>query len=367
MEKVKVGVIGCGAISGAYLKQCAQFEILDLVACSDLVLEKAQARAKEFNVPIACAPEELLANEEIELVVNLTVPQAHFEVSQRALLAGKSVWSEKPLALERAYGRQLVELAEEKGVLLGCAPDTFLGGGHQLARKLVDEGAIGQPVAAVAFMMCPGHESWHPNPAFYYKPGGGPMFDMGPYYLTDLVQLLGPARRATGSTSMVRSERLITSEPLKGTRIKVEVPTHVAGLIDFANGAISTIITSFDVHAASLPFIELYGTEGSLSVPDPNGPGGVVKLFKPGKGWREVPQTFGLTNLARSTGVADMAYALREGRKPRANGELALHVLDLMQAFHEASREGKHIDLVTTCERPEPLPEKLKPGTLEAL
>ena len=356
MQRVKVGIVGCGTISRVYLRNARTFEILDVVAVADLVPERARARAEEFGVPRACTTEELLADPEIDLVVNLTIPKAHAEVALAALEAGKHVYNEKPLAIRREDGRQLVETARARGLLVGCAPDTFLGGGLQTCRRLIDEGAIGEPVAATAFMMSHGHESWHPDPAFYYQAGGGPMFDMGPYYLTALVTLIGPVRRVTGSARITFPERTITSQPKYGQKIQVEVPTHVAGIMDFASGAIGSIITSFDVWAAQLPWIEIYGTEGTLSVPDPNTFGGPVRLRKAGeKEWVEVPLTHGYTTNMRGLGVADMAEAIRSGRPHRANGDLAYHVLDIMEAFHDASREGRHVELASTCARPEPL------------
>jgi predicted dehydrogenase len=366
MEPTKIGIIGCGNISGIYCEAGKVFDILDIVACADLIPERAQAKAAEYNVPKACSVEELLADPEIEIVVNLTIPKAHAEVGLAALQAGKPVHNEKPLAITREDGARLLKLAGERGLRVGCAPDTFLGGGLQTCRKLIDDGWIGEPVAATAFMLCHGHESWHPDPDFYYQPGGGPMFDMGPYYLTALVHLMGPVHRVTGSTRVTFPERLITSQPKYGTRIKVNVPTHVAGVMDFANGAVGTLVTSFDVWAAQVPHIEIYGTEGSLSVPDPNIFGGPVFVRRAdASDWSEVPLTHGYTENSRGIGVADMAYALRSGRPHRANGDMAYHVLDIMHAFHDASREGKHVELSSTCTRPAPLPLGLREGTLD--
>ena len=230
---------------------------------------------------------------------------------------------------------------------------------------LIDDGWIGAPVAATAFMLCHGHEGWHPDPEFYYEVGGGPMFDMGPYYLT--VALLGPVRRVTGSATISFPERVITSQPKSGKRVKVETPTHLAGVLDFKAGAVATIVTSFDVWAADVPRIEIYGTEGSLSVPDPNGFGGPVKVRRAGAAeWSDVPLTHGYAENSRGIGVADMANALRSGRPHRASGELAYHILDIMHAVHDASAEGRHIELKSTCERPAPLPLGLRPGTLDA-
>jgi len=367
MAPMKVGVVGCGNISGIYLKRCSAFEILKVAACADIDLGRAKAKAAEYGVPKAYTTEELLADRDIDIVLNLTIPRVHFAVAMAALKAGKSVYNEKPLALMRQEGKKLLAVARRKGLRVGGAPDTFLGGGLQTCRKLIDDGRIGAPIAATAFMMCHGHESWHPDPEFYYKVGGGPMFDMGPYYLTALVALIGPVRRVTGSTRITFPERTITSQPKAGTKVKVDVPTHVVGVLDFANGAIGNIITTFDVWAAELPRIEIYGTEGSLSVPDPNGFGGPVRLRRAGeKEWTEVPLTHGYAENSRGIGVADMAYGLRTGRPHRAGGALAYHVLDIMHAIHDASDKGKHIEPKSTCDRPAPLPTGLREGTLDA-
>jgi predicted dehydrogenase len=364
---MKVGVVGCGNISGIYLKRCSAFEILKVAACADIDLGRAKAKAAEYGVPKAYTTEELLADRDIDIVLNLTIPRAHFAVAMAALKAGKSVYNEKPLALMRQEGKKLLAVARRKGLRVGGAPDTFLGGGLQTCRKLIDDGRIGEPIGATAFMMCHGHESWHPDPEFYYKVGGGPMFDMGPYYLTALVALIGPVRRVTGSTRITFPERTITSQPKAGTQVKVDVPTHVVGVLDFANGAIGNIITTFDVWAAELPRIEIYGTEGSLSVPDPNGFGGPVRVRRMGeKEWTEVPLTHGYAENSRGIGVADMAYGLRTGRSHRAGGELAYHVLDIMHAIHDASDKGKHIEPESTCDRPAPLPTGLREGMLDA-
>ena len=365
-DKVRVGVVGCGNISATYLRVGPTFEALEFVACADLDQARAQARAAEFGIPTAYSVAELLDDPHVDLVLNLTTPQAHASVGSAALQAGKHLYNEKPLAIGRDEGRQLVELARERGLRLGAAPDTFMGAGIQTARRLIDDGAIGVPVAATAFMTGRGHESWHPDPAFYYQLGGGPMFDMGPYYLTALIALLGPVRRVTGSARASFAERTITSQPKAGQRITVEVPTHVAGLLDFASGAIGTIVTSFDIWAANLPRIEIYGSDGTLSVPDPNTFGGPVRLFRGSERvWNDVPLTQSYADNSRSLGVADMAVALRTGRPHRASGDLAFHVLDIMHALHEASEQGRHIELASGCERPAALPPGLPPGQLD--
>jgi predicted dehydrogenase len=364
-EKTNIGIVGCGTISGAYLKISKDWPILNVVACADIDLARAQARAEEFDVPRACSVDELLADEQIDIVVNLTIPAAHYEVSARALEAGKSAYNEKPLSVSREDGKRLVDLAEARGGLLGGAPDTFLGGGIQTCRKLIDDGWIGEPVAASAYMMGRGHESWHPDPAFYYKAGGGPMFDMGPYYLTALVFLLGPVQRVTAMTRITFPERTITSQPKYGEKITVDVPTHVAGTMQFASGAIGTITTSFDVWGGRLPFIEIYGTEGSMSVPNPNTFGGPVHVKLGRKDWAEIPLTHANEENSRSIGVADMAYALRSGRPHRANGDLTFHVLDLMHAFHDAQQTGAFVELGSSCAQPAMVPTGLAPGLLD--
>jgi predicted dehydrogenase len=362
----KVGVIGCGNISGIYFRKGQELQTLDIVACADLIMERAKSSAKEYNLAKACTPEELLADPSIEIVLNLTIPKAHAEVALAAIESGKSVYNEKPLAVTREDGKRILDSASERGVLVGCAPDTFLGAGIQTCRKLIDDGWIGKPIAATAFMTCHGHESWHPDPEFYYRAGGGPMLDMGPYYLTAMINLMGPVRRVTGSTQLTFPTRTITSEPKYGTVIKVDVPTHVVGVLDFAEGAVGTIITSFDVWAADLPRIEVYGTEGSLSVPDPNTFGGEVKVFRHNtKQWDTISHTHGYPENSRGLGVADMAAALHSGRPHRASGQMAYHVLDVMHAIHDASRMGKHIELNSTCARPAAMPMNLLPGAID--
>jgi predicted dehydrogenase len=364
--KVKIGLIGVGNISPAYIKGTRAFDILDLVAVSDIDVERAKARAKEFDIPKAYTVDELLADPEVEIVVNLTVPQSHAEVNGKIINAGKSAYAEKPFGLSRAEGKPVLDAAAAKKLLVGCAPDTFLGGGIQTCRKLIDEGAIGVPVAAVAYMVGHGPESWHPNPTFYYARGGGPMFDMGPYYLTALINLLGPVKRVTASARASFPERTATSKDLYGLKIPVEIPTHVAGVMDFESGAIGNLIMSFDVWSHTLPRIEIYGSEGSLSVPDPNTFGGPVKIRKSSdKDWQDVTLTHGYTDNMRGIGVADMAYALRSGRANRASGALAYHVLDLMQSFHDASESGKHINIESTVAKPAALPVGLEHGKLD--
>jgi predicted dehydrogenase len=345
MQKVGFGVIGCGVISTAYLKAAQRFGNLELRAVADMRSAAAEKQAAAFGVP-AMRVDQLLKRDDVEIVVNLTVPLAHTDVSLAILNAGKHVHSEKPLGVSVAEARKVMDLAETKGLRVGCAPDTFLGGGHQTARKAIDDGAIGRPVAGTAFFMCPGHERWHPAPGFYYLRGGGPMLDMGPYYITNLIQLLGPIASVMGSAAQPRLERLVTSEPLNGTLIPVEVATHVAGLLEFASGAVVSIVMSFDVPRHNHAPIEIYGTEGSILVPDPNKFGGEVAVF-------------------RSIGVADLAASITSGRAHRASGALALHALEAMEAFQISADEGRRVKLETTVERPTMMTPGLPTGAMD--
>jgi len=362
---VGVGVIGCGNISTAYLTAARTFPILDIVALADARPEAARARAAEFGLR-AVSVEDLLADPDVEIVLNLTVPRAHVEVDLAALAAGKHVYSEKPLGVSLAEGRRLAAAAGAKGLRLGCAPDTFLGGAHQAARALIDDGAIGRPVGGSAFFMCPGHERWHPDPGFYYLAGGGPMLDMGPYYITDLVNLLGPVEQVIGVATRTRAERTIASEPLRGTRIPVEVATHVTGVLRFAGGAAVSVTLSFDVVGHKHVPLEIYGESGSLIVPDPNGFGGAVEIAEVDATWREVPdrRPYADANY-RSLGLADMAQAIRSGRPHRASGALALHALEVMEAFQASSDSGRAIDVASRPERPAPMPASLARGELD--
>lgn len=361
MERVGIGIIGCGTISPAYLKAARRFANLDLRALADIDPGAAAARGAEFGIP-AVTIETLLADPAIEIVVNLTIPKAHVEVGHACLGAGKHVHSEKPLGIATAEARGLLAAAAERGLRVGCAPDTFLGGAHQTCRSLIDEGAIGRPVGGSAFFLCPGHERWHPNPGFYYLPGGGPMLDMGPYYITDLVNLLGPVAEVSGMSSRPRDERTVGTGPLQGRSIPVEVPTHVAGTLRFVSGAVVSLAMSFDVPKHRHVPIEIYGTEASLIVPDPNYFGGRIEMAPAGGEWRavETRHPFADDNY-RSIGVADMAQAIRSGQPHRASGELAFHVLEVMEAFGRSSDEGRTIAVASRPERPAPLP----PGLLD--
>ena len=359
-----LGIIGCGTISQAYVDATKTFPILDIVACADAQPEVARKAAERWGVE-ALSVEDLLARDDIDIVLNLTIPQAHAAVTLQALEAGKHVHLEKPFALNRAEGQQVLEKSEALGLRVSCAPDTFLGAGIQTCRKLLDDGAIGKVVAGTAFMMIPGHESWHPNPGFYYAKGGGPVFDMGPYYLTALVNLLGPVRQVSAVTATTYKTRTITSEPRKGKTISVEVPTHVSGTLVFHSGAIITLVMSFDVHKHSSHPIELHGETGSMQVPDPNTFGGPVKLaLSKGDAWKEQSLVNSYTENMRGIGAADLAHALSVNRVHRCSSELAFHVLDVMQALHETSDQRTHLTLESSCERPAALPLEVTDGDL---
>ena len=355
MKNVKVGLIGCGKISGAYMSRLTEsFDHVELAACSDLIEDRARAQGAEYGVP-AMSTDEMLNREELEIIINLTIPQAHAQVNSMALNTGHHVYVEKPFAVTREDGQKVTALSEKLGLRAGGAPDTFLGGGIQSCIKLVDDGYIGDPVGFSAFMMSHGHEHWHPDPEFYYKDGGGPLFDMGPYYLTALIAILGPVTRVSAETSRAFANRTIGSEPKAGSVIRVDVPTHYLGLLEFACGAIGCLITSFDVWASKLPFIELYGTEGTLMVPNPNTFAGPVEGQRQREEWKDLPLTHGYTEKYRGIGVADMALAIRENRPHRAGGDLVNHVLDIMHCFHESASKKTSVQVQSTCRRPESL------------
>jgi predicted dehydrogenase len=308
----------------------------------------------------------MLADDSIDAVVNLTPPNAHASLSRMCLEAGKPVFSEKPLGIDFAEGRTLVELATEKGLRLGCAPDTFLGAGLQAARSAIDRGIIGEPIAANGFMLGFGPEWWHPNPESFYGPGAGPLFDMGPYYLTTLVHLLGPARSISGSAKIGISERVMHAKGRVGDVVQATTPTHVSSMIDFVSGASATLVTSFDVKATRFRNIEIYGTDGTLSLPDPNTFGGPLKVRSIlADDWREIPLPTPNIPQQRGIGLADMLSATTANRPHRASAELALHVLELMSSTLRSSDEGRRIDLTTTCERPAPMRFNLPANTFD--
>ena len=370
-EPVGVGVIGCGNISKAYLDGLARFPVLRTVACADRDPEAARAAAARHGIR-AMGVDELLAEPAIEIVVNLTVPLAHAEVSRRVIAAGRHLYSEKPLAVEAADGRAIVAEAEAAGLTVGCAPDTFLGASHQAARALVDDGAIGRVLSGACCVMSRGPEGWHPNPDFFYRRGAGPLLDIGPYYVTAIVNLLGAVRRVRAVATRGET-RTIGSGPRAGERLPVEVPTTVHGILEMETGAVVTLATSWDVWAHAREPIEVHGEAGSMLVPDPNFFAGTLRVAERDGPWREIDHgahDFGALNFTdskgvrranyRALGVADMARALREGRRPRASGALAAHALDVMEALHVAAERDEAVAIGSRVERPAPL----RPGEI---
>lgn len=364
MEPVVVGLIGCGNISAAYLRAAPLFPQLRIKLVADADPSRAEARAAEFGGS-AASVEALLADPQVSVVLNLTTPQAHVPVGLAAIAAGKHVHCEKPLAVGTAEARTLLDAAAKAGLRVGCAPDTFLGGAHQTARKLIDDGAIGQVLSGTAYMMNHGHEHWHPDPGFYYLQGGGPLFDMGPYYLTNLVNLLGPVASVVASAATGFAQRTVSSKPREGTLLPVETPTHLTGILTFASGAVVTLTTSFDVWKHRHGPTELYGERGSLVVADPNRFGGTVSLAEGRADWADVPLShgFGHGNY-RIIGLADMASAILADRPHRCSGELAYHVLEVMEGFLRSGEQRRVVDIHSRCERPQALPARDELGQL---
>ncbi|HEV2127290.1 MAG TPA: Gfo/Idh/MocA family oxidoreductase [Thermomicrobiales bacterium] len=358
---VGIGIIGAGVISEIYLKNTTGvFDNIRAIAVADLVAERAQVRAKEFGID-ALTVDELITHPDVEIVVNLTIPAAHHGVAKQVIEAGKSVYNEKPLAINRDDARELVAIAKAKGVLIGGAPDTFLGGGLQTARKALEDGRIGTPVAATAHFLGRGMEMWHPDPHFFFQPGAGPLFDVGPYYLTALTSMLGPVAAVTGFARASFPERTVTAEgPKTGETIPVNTPTHIAGSLQFESGVIGSLIASFDVWETDerRTILTIYGSQGTLHLPDPNRFGGPVTLVREQTRETEaLPLTHGYTENSRGIGVSDMARALRGDTEPaRASGEMAAHVVDIMQSVLEAAESYSTVNLSTTMTRPAPLP-----------
>ena len=369
MAPLGVGIIGCGTISAIYMQNMGRFPGLRLTACADLREDAAHAAAARHGVS-ARGIDALLASTDIDIVVNLTVPAAHFAVSAAALAADKHVFSEKPLCAESEQGRMLVTQAGRRGLKLGCAPDTFLGAGGRLAREIIDSGAIGKVLSGSCFLMSHGMEHWHPDPEFYFKPGGGPILDMAPYYLAALINLIGPVASVKARASTGFPERIVAAAgPRKGHAIKVETPTTVMALVRFVSGADIMFTMSWDVWKHGHPPIELYGTEGSLRVPDPNFFGGVVEYTERGGDWISVDSSerpFGRPNWRspawaatmpdranyRCLGVAELAGAVSGGAPHRSSGALASHVLDAMHAILRSGQHGGEVEIESRVERP---------------
>lgn len=364
-----VGIMGCGNISAAYLRLAPLFKGLEVRAVADILPEAAKKRAEEYGVK-AQTPDELLKNSEIDVVVNLTIPSTHYQVTMDALSAGKHAYSEKPFVLTLEEGKSVRNAAAERKLAVGSAPDTFLGGAHQQVRQIIDSGKLGKIMSGTTHVMSRGMEHWHPNPDFFFQVGAGPVLDIGPYYVTDLIQLLGPVRRVTAFTGMARAEREVTTpnSPFKGTKIKVGTPTTIHGVLEFHSGAIVTIGASWDVASHGHHNIELYGTEGTVYVPDPNFFGGDIVVTDIAgtktkvEGWnhpfgvvnQENPGQPGRANY-RTAGLADMMQAVETGRAARCGLDVALHAVDVMTSLLKAGESGQVLTLTTTCERPAPL------------
>ena len=352
---MNIGIIGCGNISKTYLTNAALFPSVKVTAVADIRRDAAEARGAEFGVP-ARSVAELLADPSIGAVVNLTIPAAHVEVGMQILEAGKHAYLEKPLAVDLASGRRLLEYAASRGLRVGCAPDTFMGAGQQTARHLLDAGAIGEPLSGSVFMMFGGPEGWHPNPSFFYQPGGGPMLDRGPYYMATLVNLFGPVKSIMGSCSRGYAERTCGAEAIRGQRISVEISTHVTGVLTFHSGPVITVAFSFDVKDHTHRHIEIYGTKGSMSVPDPNMFGGDVLVKVGGTEWVVQPHTHPYAENSRMIGLVDLLEGAATGRTGRCDGGLAYHALEIMLAFEQSHCEGRRIDLESRPERPAAMP-----------
>jgi predicted dehydrogenase len=358
---LRLGIIGVGKISEQYFESLSRLPGLELVAVADLDVARAAAVAAEHGVE-SMSVDALLADARVEAILNLTIPAAHVDIDRRALEAGKHVYAEKPLGLAPADAIDLLRLATERGLRLGSAPDTVLGTGIQTARATLDAGVIGTPVAAAATWVAAGHERWHPAPDFYYQPGAGPLFDMGPYYVSTLVTLLGPVATVVGLTSRSERERVIATGPRAGSAIDVDVDTHVIALLEHESGATSTVTMSFEVWASRMAGIEIYGTAGALAAPDPNRFSDPVEVFTESTGeWRTVPTSAGYADAGRGYGLADMAHAIATDRPHRASAELAFHVLEIMDAILRAGRDHSAITISSTTVRPEPVPNGATP------
>lgn len=367
-KPMKIGILGCGHISNTYFENAAKLDDIEVIACADISEAAAKEKAEKFNIP-AVSVDELLKHPDIEMIVNLTIPAAHADLAVRTLENGKHSYGEKPLAITLADGKRILETAKKKNLRVGSAPDTFLGGGLQTCRKMIDDGWIGRPLSGTAIMMGYGPERfYHPRPAFFFQQGGGPLLDVGVYYVTSLVHLLGPVKKVCAVTTKGYETRIAGPQAVvKYERIPVEVPTHYAGVLEFCNGAVISLIASFDVWKHGHHPIELYGTEGSMQVPDPNMFGGPVMVQRERGNWQECPLAFGYAENFRALGAADMANAIRNNRPARCSGELAYHVLDVMLALETASDGAKHVEIQSTCEQPAPLPLGLREGRVEPL
>ena len=374
MKKVKAAIVGCGMISGAYFNGAKKFPAIEVAACCDNFPERAKAKAEEFGC-VAKTSQEIYADPQIELIINLSPPKMHSQINLEALNAGKHVYTEKPFGVDSEDAGKVITLARQKGLRVGSAPDTFLGAGHQTCRKLLDDGWIGTPISATAIVMGRGPEKWGQAP-FFYDHGAGPMLDLGPYYITALVNLFGPAKSVVAMTKKGSEYRTFAGEVAEQyqsqykpyDRYPVNVTTHLTGVVEFHNGVYATVIASFEAFGHNHPPIEVYGDGGTMYCPDPNTFGGPVKILRKGNsdGWVNAPLSHIYADNSRSLGAADMAVGIRNNRQHRCNGDLACHVLEIMLAFDKASQAGKRIELETTCERPAAMPVGLDNGEIPA-
>lgn len=357
---VGVAVVGAGNISKQYLDNLTAFPDVKVLVVADLFEEAAKARAAEYGIPKWGGVDAALSHPDVEIIVNLTIPAAHVEVATAAVKAGKHVWTEKPFSLDRESGIGLLKTADAAGIRLGCAPDTFLGAGLQTARRIIERGDIGIPLTAMTTFQTPGPESWHPSPEFLFQRGAGPLFDMGPYYLTTLIQTFGSIRKVAAVGSKAKDVRVIGAGPKAGQEFTVEVPTHVSAMAQFESGASSHSVFSFESPRQRMGFVEISGTEATLSLPDPNNFDGDVKLWRAGEeDWSSIPAT-GPAN-GRGMGVLDMARSLRAGVPHRATGNLAYHVLDSMVSITESMESGTFVDVASTAPVSPALPEDWSP------
>jgi predicted dehydrogenase len=365
LKPINIGIIGCGNISGIYLKNLPTFRDLNVLAVADLDLDRAKAKAQEYNIAHALSPEDLLKRDDIDAVLNITIPAAHADVAMQVLESGKHVYNEKPLAVELKDAKAMLGLAKSKNLRVGCAPDTFLGAGLQTSRELLDKGSIGQAIHISGFMAYTGPDKWHPDPDFFFKHGAGPLFDMGPYYLTTFVMLLGSVKRVLASAKTTFGEREVGKGPKAGQKIKVETPTHIVSVLEFESGALGNLTTSFDMVPGTSPNIEVYGTQGAITVPDPNTFGGLAESkavrWRNDKGewgfsgWYDEQLARPYDENSRGLGLADMLYAAQENRAHRASGDLAYHVLEIMHRILESAKEERYVAVESRVVRPEPL------------
>ena len=381
-KSLRVGLIGTGRISDIYLQTISKFSNVDIVACGSLNLEESRSKAETYDIPTVATPDAIIADPNIDAILNLTIPSAHASVSLAALEAGKHVYSEKPLVTDLADGRTVLDLAAKRGLIVGNAPDTWLGGRWQTVRRLLDRDAIGKPTSCAAFVGTHGTERHHPNPDFYYQAGGGPMLDLGPYYLSAMVFFLGPIARVAGMSNRAFERRMIENGPRNGAWMDVETDTHVQGMVEFASGAIGSITMSFDVWDSEMPRFEIYGTNGTICIPDPDPVYGANRFegevwirtretsrwsHQPrptGRdSWQVAENAHGINEDSRGVGLVEMADAIRHGRTPRCSGELAYHVLEAMTGILNSPTQGRFVDIKSRPTVPDIMPEQFSEAT----